>query len=153
MDCPLCEKLKNPPAGQVVWQFPHSVALLGPWQYHTGYCVLVARSHHTELHFMPADTRAAFLNEMAMLSHAIALAFEPRKMNCESLGNQVPHLHWHLFPRQADDPDALKPVWIALERAEHDEAERRRLQTSPMPRNQIVARLRTALERLRAPTL
>src|ERR1022692_2653656 len=126
--CPLCDKLSRLPelpADDLVWQFPHSVALLGPWQYHTGYCVLVARSHCTELHQLPAGMRSAFLDEMVTLAHAIEIdavrcsgnvlhqlpagmrsafldemvtlahaieiAFQPRKMNCELLGNQVPH--------------------------------------------------------------
>jgi diadenosine tetraphosphate (Ap4A) HIT family hydrolase len=151
MNCPLCDKLQRLqklPDDQLVWQFPHSIALLGPWQYYTGYCVLIARCHATELHQLPAPERAAFLDEMVMLSHAIATAFQPRKMNCESLGNQVPHLHWHLFPRSADDPDTLKPVWLALERADQDEAEKQRLQTAPIARGEIADRLRSALKGL-----
>jgi diadenosine tetraphosphate (Ap4A) HIT family hydrolase len=151
MTCPLCDKLHQLPAELLVWQFPHSVALLGPWQYYTGYCVLVARSHTTELHQLPVAVRAAFLDEMVLLSQAIATAFEPRKMNCESLGNQVPHLHWHLFPRSADDPETLKPVWLALERAEHDDAEKQRLQAAPIARAEIIERLRAALTQLQAP--
>lgn len=150
MLCPLCEKLRELPAEQLVWQFPHSVAFLGPWQYYTGYCVLVARSHFTELHQMPAV--AGFVEEMVTVERAIAAAFAPRKMNCESLGNQVPHLHWHLFPRRADDPETLKPTWIALDRAERDEAEKRRLQTAALPNVDIIARLRDTLARLNAPT-
>src|SRR6478735_8284763 len=127
MICPLCDKLnqiQQLPADQLVWQFPHSIAILGPWQYYTGYCVLIARTHATELHQLPAAERAAFLDEMVVLSHAIATAFQPRKLNCESLGNQVPHLHWHLFPRRYDDPEALKPVWVGFERAEQNAAEK-----------------------------
>jgi diadenosine tetraphosphate (Ap4A) HIT family hydrolase len=32
-------------------------------------------------------------------------------MNYELLGNQVPHIHWHLIPRLADDPEPRWPVW------------------------------------------
>jgi diadenosine tetraphosphate (Ap4A) HIT family hydrolase len=32
-------------------------------------------------------------------------------MNYELLGNQVPHIHWHLIPRLATDPDPRWPVW------------------------------------------
>ncbi|MEI7686422.1 MAG: HIT domain-containing protein, partial [Planctomycetota bacterium] len=70
------------------------------------------------------------------------------KLNVESLGNQVPHLHWHLFPRRADDPDRLKAVWLALDRADRDLAERTRLEEGSIPRAEIVARLR---DRLRTP--
>jgi diadenosine tetraphosphate (Ap4A) HIT family hydrolase len=149
--CLLCDKLKKLPDDELVWQFPHSVALLGPWQYHTGYCVLIARTHATELHHLPADERSAFLEEMVMLSGAIDAAFKPCKMNCESLGNQVPHLHWHLFPRRADDPELLKPVWLAFDRAEHDEPEKQRLQNAALPCAEIIARLRTTLTGNQAP--
>ena len=147
--CPLCEKLLNPPGGEVVWQFQQSVAFLGPWQYYTGYCVLVARAHFTELHQLPVGVRTAFLDEMVILSQAIATAFQPRKMNCESLGNQVPHLHWHLFPRS--DADNLKPVWLALDHADHDPKEKLRLQTADLPRAEIIGRLHTTLTQMHAP--
>ena len=154
--CPLCDKLtrlRELPGDDVVWQFPHSVALLGPWQYHTGYCVLVSRIHATDLHHLPADVRPAFLDEMVNLTQAIDTTFQPRKMNCELLGNQVPHLHWHLFPRRHDDPETLKAVWLALDRAERDDGEMQRLQTASIARSEIAARLRRTLLQMHAPTL
>ena len=153
--CPLCDKLsrlRELPDDEIVWQFPHAVALLGPWQYHTGYCILVSLSHATEIHQLPLAERSAFLEEMVLLTNAIDLAFKPRKMNCELLGNQVPHLHWHLFPRRADDPETLKAVWLAFDRAEHDIYERQRLQAASLPRAEITARLRSTLRQLHAPT-
>lgn len=152
--CPLCDKLQHLrelPAEELVWQFPHSVAFLGPWQYYTGYCVLVARTHHTELHHLPSEVRAAFLEEMVTLGRAIETAFKPRKLNCESLGNQAPHLHWHLFPRRHDDPETLKPAWIALDRAEQDASEKQRLQSAALTRPEIVSRLQIALVQIHAP--
>ncbi len=101
---------------------------------------------------MPGPARTAFLEEMVVLEQAIAKTFQPRKMNCELLGNQVPHLHWHLFPRSSDDPETLKAVWLALERADHDESEKQRLQTAPLARAEIATRLRTTLHQLRAST-
>jgi len=131
-DCPFCRKLSDLGSlapEELVWQFPHSVALLGPWQYYQGYCILVARTHATELSQLPDAERVAYFNEMCLLARAIEKSFHPRKLNYELLGNQVPHLHWHLFPRYDHDPDALKPVWLALERGERDETEGQRLRT------------------------
>ena len=148
VDCPFCRKLaalETLPAEEVVWQFPHSVALLGPWQYYHGYCILVARQHATELSGLADAERRAYLDEMCLLARAIEDCFRPHKMNYELLGNQVPHLHWHLFPRYAHDPDALRPVWLALDRAERDESERRRLQTAPLDRAATAAALRQLL--------
>ena len=38
------------------------------------------------------------------MGRAIEAAFRPVKMNYETLGNAVPHLHTHVMPRYADDP-------------------------------------------------
>jgi diadenosine tetraphosphate (Ap4A) HIT family hydrolase len=148
-DCPFCRKLaalSALPADEVVWQFPHSVALLGPWQYYQGYCILVARRHARELFDLNDGERHAYFDEMCSLARAIANCFQPHKLNYEVLGNQVPHLHWHLFPRYRNDPQALHPVWLALERGERDEAERRRLETGALNRIAIAAKLRQRLE-------
>jgi diadenosine tetraphosphate (Ap4A) HIT family hydrolase len=151
--CPFCEKLAGLdrlPA-EIVWRFPHSVALLGTWQYYHGYCVLVARTHATELSALPDDERRAYLDEMCLLARAIETCYHPHKLNYELLGNQVPHLHWHLFPRSADDPARLSPVWLALDRAERDADLRRQLETGRADRAATAAALRGTLHRLGAP--
>jgi diadenosine tetraphosphate (Ap4A) HIT family hydrolase len=44
-------------------------------------------------------------------------------MNYELLGNQVPHIHWHLVPRLSTDPELHAPIWrIAHEPAPLDPA-------------------------------
>ena len=117
-ECPLCRKVAAAgglPEHEVVWPFPHSVAFLGPWQFYHGYCLLVSRSHATELSRLGDAERGAYLDEMCLLARAIEGACRPHKLNYELLGNQVPHLHWHLFPRSLDEPepDRLRPVWLA----------------------------------------
>jgi diadenosine tetraphosphate (Ap4A) HIT family hydrolase len=150
-DCPFCHKLatlRELPDDEVVWQLAHSVALLGPWQSFHGYCILVARTHATELSQLSPSERRGYLEEMCLLAAAIETTFRPHKLNYELLGNQVPHLHWHLFPRYADDPDVLQPVWLALDRAQRDEDLRQRLQIGPADRAQTVAALRARLRQL-----
>ena len=36
---------------------------------------------------------------------------QPAKINLASFGNVVPHLHWHVIPRFADDPHFPQPSW------------------------------------------
>jgi diadenosine tetraphosphate (Ap4A) HIT family hydrolase len=149
VSCPLCDKLRTLdalPEDEVVARLRHSVVLLGPWQYHSGYCVVVARRHVSELHHFPTDERNGLMDEVCRVSQVIEATFRPHKLNVESLGNQVPHLHWHIFPRRADDPDKLKPVWVAFDRAERDLAEKTRLESGTLPRSEIAARLRRTLE-------
>lgn len=36
----------------------------------------------------------------------------PIRINYECLGNVVAHVHWHLIPRRASDPDPGATVWV-----------------------------------------
>ena len=93
---------------------PTSVVILGTDQFYRGYTLVVARRHATELYRLAEREATAYFEDMLRVARAVARAFSPRKMNYELLGNTVQHLHWHLFPRYADDPNPRRPVW------EHD---------------------------------
>jgi diadenosine tetraphosphate (Ap4A) HIT family hydrolase len=154
--CPFCRKLANlssVSADELVWTFPRGVAFLGPWQFYHGYCILVARTHATELSRLNDAERREHLDEMCLLARAIEETFRPSKLNYELLGNQVPHLHWHLFPRDAADPETRSPVWLALDRAERDSTEKARLSRGKESRETTIARLRETLHQLGAPKL
>lgn len=152
MDCVFCAKLhRTEPPDDLVWRFPNSTAYLGPWRFYQGYCVLVCGTHATEMCRLPSDKRRAYLDEMCLLAEAVENAFRPHKLNLESLGNQVPHLHWHVFPRYLDDPHRLQPVWLDLQHAETDEDVRRRLETGRFERTATIEALRQELRRLGAP--
>ena len=47
--------------------------------------------------------------------HAVESALrrlvQPDKINLASLGNVVPHLHWHVIPRWRDDSHFPAPIW------------------------------------------
>jgi diadenosine tetraphosphate (Ap4A) HIT family hydrolase len=152
--CPLCDKLAhlNQLGDELVWRFPHSVAFLGTWQYYRGYCVLVSKQHAHELIALAEDVRRAYLDEMCLLARAIADAFGPHKLNYELLGNQLSHPHWHLFPRSLDDPARRSPVWLAIDAAERDPAQRSSLEGNATTRATTIARLRQVMTSLGAPS-
>jgi diadenosine tetraphosphate (Ap4A) HIT family hydrolase len=146
--CPLCVKVANRdrlPLDELVWEFPHSLVTLGPWQYYEGYCVVVAKTHVTELFDLTPAERTALLDEVTQVARAIHQTVRPRKINYECLGNQVEHMHWHLFPRQHTDPNHLKPVWLDIETAEGDTERKRQLETCSRGRTQLIAELRRRL--------
>lgn len=151
--CPLCSRVE-PTAFHAdpdfVREFDHSVAFLGRWQAYRGYCVLVSKRHARELSELTDDVRRGFFDEMCMVARAIETAFTPRKLNYEMLGNQVPHLHWHVFPRYEDDPNALQAVWLSIAAAERDAEAAKRFELGVTSREETIARLRRELERLQA---
>jgi diadenosine tetraphosphate (Ap4A) HIT family hydrolase len=54
------------------------------------------------------DEASAYWREMLRVGRALEEHFEPVKLNYETLGNAMPHLHTHVMPRYIDDP---RPGW------------------------------------------
>ena len=44
----------------------------------------------------------------------------PDKINLASLGNVVPHLHWHVIPRWKNDSHFPDPIWANIKRTWSD---------------------------------
>lgn len=40
----------------------------------------------------------------------------PTKINLASLGNVVPHVHWHIIPRWDSDSHFPDPIWASAKR-------------------------------------
>jgi len=80
-------------------------------QYFAGWTVLVLHDHRTELFQLTRDERRRLMEEISRTGEALTKIFDVRKINSELLGNQVPHMHWHIIPRLKADPDPLLPVW------------------------------------------
>lgn len=88
-----------------------TVAYLHDDQFFPGWTVLVLKRHATELFHLTVEERSGLIEEVSKMAWALATAFKAVKINYELLGNQLPHIHWHLIPRPADDPAPLDPVW------------------------------------------
>ena len=74
-----------------------------------GYTVIVWRGRHVvEPTELSADEAAQYWHEVLEVGRRIERQFEPVKLNYETLGNSMPHLHTHLMPRYALDP---RPEW------------------------------------------
>ncbi len=117
MKCSLCDRVKT--SGQrtypyLIHEFKHSFLMLGEHQFYRGYSVLVLKEHYRELSDLPSPMRAEFFQEMIQSEEALRKIFQPHKMNLCSLGNVVDHLHWHFFPRYAEDSQAKNPPWLQM---------------------------------------
>lgn len=149
--CSLCQKIADyhqRHADELVWEFATSMVFLGPWQYYEGYCVVTAKSHFTELFEVCPQDRHTLMDEVALTAKAIHAVVKPRKINYEWLGNQVPHLHWHLFPRQQSDPNHLQAVWLDIAKAEADAELKKRWQSSIRGRTAIIKALKEQIQKL-----
>ncbi len=117
MTCSLCDRIaatqtKNYP--YLVHEYPNSYLYLGEHQFYRGYCVLVSKTHYAEMTDLPGPLQIALFQEMMHAHALIESVFAPKKMNLCSLGNVVPHIHWHFFPRYAEDPNFTNPPWLQM---------------------------------------
>ena len=93
-----------------------SKAFLHDDQFFSGWTVVVFKRHATELFHLAPKERIQLMEEVNLVAKTLADVFEAKKINYELLGNQLPHIHWHVIPRLTGDPAPRDPVWLV----EHD---------------------------------
>ena len=60
---------------------------------------------------LPIPRQQQVFAEVARAANAIRATLGPLRINYECLGNQVPHIHWHIIPRHPDDPTPKLAIW------------------------------------------
>lgn len=101
------------------WPAPHlriadcglTVAYLHEDQFFEGWTVLVLKRHATELFHLTEEERRRLIEEVSAVGEVLSKQYRANKINYELLGNQLPHIHWHVIPRRPNDPAPLEPVW------------------------------------------
>jgi len=88
-------------------------AVMGDTQFLPGYCLLLAAPGVVHLSDLPLEQRGIYLQDMSVLGEAIMEVCQPLRINYEILGNSLPLLHTHLFPRYEweDERHKYGPVW------------------------------------------
>jgi diadenosine tetraphosphate (Ap4A) HIT family hydrolase len=92
------------------------IVLIGDSDY-PGFCRVVTERHVKEMTDLAPAERIRLMNAVFATEAALRELVSPRKINLASLGNTVPHLHWHIVPRHGDDRHFPKPIWAEPVRA------------------------------------
>jgi diadenosine tetraphosphate (Ap4A) HIT family hydrolase len=82
--------------------------------------VVFDRRHVTrldELSVAEWQSYAAYLHRVVTATGAVC---RPDHFNIESLGNIVPHVHWHVIPRYRNDGRWGQPIWAQDVNAQPD---------------------------------
>jgi diadenosine tetraphosphate (Ap4A) HIT family hydrolase len=110
VNCPLCDS----PGGELLWQddFCRVVRVVDTPDY-PGFCRVILNRHVKEMTDLVPAERSRLMTMVMKTEQVVRDAMQPDKINLASLGNVVPHLHWHVIPRFADDPHFPNPVWGA----------------------------------------
>ncbi|HVQ12429.1 MAG TPA: SAM-dependent methyltransferase, partial [Vicinamibacterales bacterium] len=75
-------------------------------------CQLIFDSRHVaRIDELSRPEWNSFAGDLFTAQQAVSRVVKPDHINVESLGNVVPHLHWHIIPRYVGDPMWGAPVW------------------------------------------
>jgi len=81
-----------------------------------GFVRVIVNAHVKEMSDLDAAARGRLMQVVFAAEEAAREVFAPLKMNLASLGNMVPHVHWHVVPRFADDAFYPQAIWGTRQR-------------------------------------
>ena len=115
VDCPLCApRADHTSFWMKIRTLGVSTLYLDRNQTYRGHCQLIFDLRHAVgLESLSPGEFSAFMADLGAAATAIAGVCRPDLMNYASLGNVVPHLHWHLVPRYASDPRWGGPIYTS----------------------------------------
>jgi diadenosine tetraphosphate (Ap4A) HIT family hydrolase len=90
---------------------------------------VIWNAHLAEFSDLAAADRAAVMEAVVAVERMLREALAPTKINLASLGNVVPHLHWHVIARFEGDSHFPQPIWGERQRTA-DPAEQARITRS-----------------------
>ena len=80
------------------------------------FCRVIWQRHTAEMTDLSAAERAELMEMVYRVEAAMRQVLQPEKINLASLGNVVPHVHWHVIARFKDDACFPAPIWAAATR-------------------------------------
>lgn len=111
-ECPLCQG----DGGDVLWRDDFCRVIWVDDADYPGFCRVILNAHVKEMTDLPAQGWQRLMITVMKVEAALRDILNPDKINLASLGNVVPHLHWHVIPRFADDRHFPDAVWASPRR-------------------------------------
>jgi len=111
-ECELC----HCPGGEVLWQDDLCRVITVADPDYPGFCRVILSRHVREMSDLAAADQAALMRVVFAVEATLRHCYQPDKINLASLGNVVPHVHWHVIPRWHDDRHFPAPIWAEPKR-------------------------------------
>jgi diadenosine tetraphosphate (Ap4A) HIT family hydrolase len=112
MDCVFCRE----DGGEVLWKDDTMRVVLADEPDWPGLCRVIWGAHVAEMSDLSDEERARVMTAVNIVERAMRRVLVPDKINLASLGNQVPHVHWHVIPRFTNDSRFPLPIWAPRQR-------------------------------------
>jgi len=117
--CDLCEGI----AGReekwaVVDECDYTLTVINPWQYEVGQCCVITRRHVATLLDLSDEECSAIIGSAKRVARALVDAYQPLGIltfqnNGVYSGQETPHYHYHVVPRQPGSDWGIGPPQLA----------------------------------------
>lgn len=112
MSCELCEQI----GGELIWQNELLRVVRVNDSDYPGFCRVILNRHEAEMTDLSHAERLQVMETVFSVERVLRTVLQPTKINLASFGNMVPHVHWHVIPRYANDVHFPNPIWGARQR-------------------------------------
>lgn len=117
--CDLCEGM----AGReqrwaVIEEGEYTLTVINPWQFEVGQCCVITRRHVATLLDLSEQECAAVMASAQRVAQALVVAYRPLGIltfqnNGVYSGQETPHFHFHVVPRQPGSDWGIGPPQLA----------------------------------------
>jgi diadenosine tetraphosphate (Ap4A) HIT family hydrolase len=138
--CDRIELIRKDRNDDFIIELSESYVTLADEQAYPGYCILHFKEHVEQLGELSFDRQARLWDDVARVADALTKEVAPLRLNYACLGNLLHHVHWHVIPRNTDDPEVQHPIWVRP-------LSERRVALPGEQKRDLIARLRQRLAR------
>ena len=107
--CALCES----EGGELIYRHAKFRVIQANEPLYPGFLRLIWNAHVREFSQLTRPDRLLCMDVLVVLETFVLNTLKADKVNLATLGNVVPHLHWHIIPRFVGDAHFPAPVWAA----------------------------------------
>ncbi len=107
-ECLFCAIVRGEAVASPVYEDDTTLAFMNLRQGNPGHVLVIPKAHVEMLYELDVGTTASLFQAVVTVARAIRTAFAPNGLNIwqsngESAGQEIPHVHIHLFPRMVND--------------------------------------------------
>lgn len=116
--CDLCEVTARGQTWKIIEEGEHTLTIINPWQFEVGQCCVITRRHVATLLDLSDDECRAIMVAAKRVAEALVKSYQPLGIltfqnNGVYSGQETPHFHFHVVPRQNGSDWGIGPPQLA----------------------------------------
>ena len=115
--CDLCVAARDEP-WKIIDESAHTLTVINPWQFEIGQCCVITRRHVATLLDLSDEECSAIMASARRVAEALVKTYQPLGIltfqnNGVYSGQETPHFHFHVVPRQPGSDWGIGPPQLA----------------------------------------